>query len=65
MKIPMPVIVVFLGGWLAVQGWTLTEISELRAESAALNAKLEQHIIETEHHAEIKTRLTASAYEGR
>lgn len=58
----MPLVVVFLSGWLAVQGWTLAEIVSLREESAALNAKLEQHIIETERHAEIKTRLTAPTY---
>lgn len=44
MKIPVPIVCLFLLTWLGVNGWTAREVIGLKAEVAALSAKMQMHI---------------------
>ena len=47
MKIPMPIIIVFLSAWVSLQGFTLLSLYELHADVTTTRALLEQHIRES------------------
>ncbi len=41
MKIPVFILSTFLGGLLALEAWTLSTVVDLKAQVAAINAKME------------------------
>jgi hypothetical protein len=40
MNIPISIVVLFLGAWLAVQGWTIRELIYLKTKVASLAQSL-------------------------
>jgi hypothetical protein len=43
MKIPISIVVVFVGAGLALQGWTLVTVLELKIQVAAIEQRLTDH----------------------
>jgi len=44
MRVPIGIIIVFCSSFVAVQGWTLQTVVQLRAEVATLTALFAQHV---------------------
>lgn len=44
MKIPMPIIIVFLGAWVSLQAFTLEALWSLNAEVAEQRGLLHEHM---------------------
>jgi len=47
-KIPLPIVIVFLGVWLSVQGWTVRSVVDLKVKVSALDQQLQDAV----HHVQ-------------
>jgi hypothetical protein len=43
-KIPTSIVILFIGAWIALQGWQLQALYDLSRQVSALDAKLTAHM---------------------